>query len=60
MESVATQVAHWLTFGMVTTLVGFALKEHKVWVRLKDRMNTLWAQHCEKTGDKYIPLENGK
>jgi hypothetical protein len=59
METVASQIAHWMTFGMVTAILGFTLKQHKVWIRMKDRMNTLWHEHTKKTGEKYIPLENG-
>ena len=60
METLATQIAHWWTAGMVTALVGFALREHKVWVRMKDRVNSLWYHRCKETGEKFIPLENGK
>ena len=33
------------------------LTQHKIWVRMKDRVNTLWASHCEKTGDRFISLD---
>lgn len=59
-ETIASQIAHWLTLGMVATILGFTLKQHKVWVRLKDRVNTLWSDRCTQTGDRYFPLEDGK
>src|SRR5579859_2476866 len=59
METVATQIAHWATLAGVLALLGMALQQHKVWVRLKDRVNSMWYRHCRDTGEKYIPLENG-
>jgi uncharacterized membrane protein len=59
MESMATQIAHWVTMGGVLTLVGFALKQHKVFIRIKDRVNSMWWDHCTKHAIKYEPLENG-
>lgn len=60
MESIATQVAHWLTTVGVFSILGVVLKQHKIWVRLKDRVNTLWSDRCEKKNELYVPLENGR
>ena len=43
----------------VLTILGVVLKQHKVFVRMKDRLNTLWFHHCEEKKEPYIPLENG-
>lgn len=47
------------TIVMVLIFVGVADK-HTLWVRMKDRMNILWAKHCKESGDPYVALENGK
>lgn len=39
---------------------GILLQQHKVFVRMKDRLNTLWFRHCQDTGDRFEPLDNGK
>jgi hypothetical protein len=60
METLASQIAHWAgtagTFAILTILV----KQHTIWVRLKDRLNTLWRKHCRETGQDYVPLDNGR
>lgn len=60
LESPITLTIHGVQLVATCTVLGVVLKQHKVWIRLKDRMNTLWRKHCEKTGDPYVPLDNGK
>lgn len=59
METPITLTIHGLTIGLLVFITGLLLKEHKVWVRLKDRANTLWHDRCREKGDDYVPLENG-
>lgn len=41
--------------------LGPALKEYRIYGRIKERLNTLWHKHCEDTGDPYVAVEsNGK
>jgi hypothetical protein len=58
-EGPLTLSLHGLTLGGIVMILGMLLKQHKVWVRLKDRVNTLWRKHCKETGDDFVPLENG-
>jgi hypothetical protein len=60
MENGITLTLSGVQIGLTLAVLGVVLREHKVWVRLKDRVNTLWQRHCATTGDAFIPLENGK
>lgn len=53
-------VLHSLTLTGVFAVLTILLREHKVWVRMKDRINTLWHRHCKETGDAFVPLDNGR
>jgi hypothetical protein len=59
-ESALTLTIHGVQLTATMSVLGVLLHQHKIWTRLKDRVNTLWEKHCQKTGDKYVPLENGK
>jgi len=59
-ESGFTLTIHSLQLAVSVSILGLVLTQHKIWIRLKDRMNTLWSDRCKKTGDRYVPLENGK
>lgn len=53
------QIEHHLNLGTSLVILGFLVTQHKIWVRMKDRLNQLWRRHCQTTGDEYTPLENG-
>lgn len=59
-ESPITLTIHGIQLTATLSVLGVVLKQHKVWTRMKDRLNTLWYKHTKETGDKFIPLENGK
>ncbi len=59
-ESGLTLTFHGVQLAVSISVLGLVLTQHKIWIRLKDRVNTLWGKHCDETGDKYVPLENGK
>lgn len=59
MESSLTLLEHHATFGLVIFIAGLVLREHKVYVRVKDRLNTLWHDRCRAKGDDYVPIDNG-
>ncbi len=48
-----------VTLAGVLAVLAVVLRQHKVWIRMKDRVNTLWRRHCQTTGDDFVPLENG-
>lgn len=60
MENLPAEIAHYVSAGGVITIIGIMLREHKVFVRMKDRLNTLWHDRCKVKGDDYVPLENGR
>lgn len=52
---------HGLTFAGVVTILAILLRQHRTWVRVKDRINQLWFRHCDDTGDRFTPLDgNGE
>lgn len=59
MESPITLTIHSLTLGGIVFIAGLLMREHKVYVRVKDRLNTLWHDRCRIKGDDYVPLDNG-
>jgi hypothetical protein len=47
-----------ITISIATLLLlAPLLKQYKIWNRIKDRVNTLWQKHCEKTGDRFVSLD---
>jgi hypothetical protein len=60
METPITLTLHGLTFGCVFAILGILLHQHKIWIRVKDRLDSLWAKRCEETGERFVPLDNGK
>jgi hypothetical protein len=60
MESSLTLIEHHATFAGMIFVITLLLRQHKVWTRVKDRLNTLWHDRCRAKGDDYVPLENGR
>jgi len=60
METTLTLTIHGLTLAGIVTILGFLLKQHGVFVRAKDRLNSLWREYCDAHGTPYEPLENGR
>lgn len=59
MESTFANVTHGLTLVGIFGIGGMLLREHKVFVRMKDRLNTLWYHHCVEKKEPYVSLDNG-
>jgi hypothetical protein len=62
MENGTTVVLHGVTTAgivLILTFQAMILREHKVWVRLKDWVNDLRREYCVKHGIPFVPLENG-
>lgn len=60
MESLPSEIAHYISAGGVLGIIGYILWYHKIWVRLKDRVNDLWYEYCVEKKIPYRSLENGK
>lgn len=60
MESGITLTLHGVQLGISVAVLGILLNQHKVWIRVKDRVNTLWQDYCDHKKVPFIPLDNGK
>ncbi len=60
MDQILTHIFHGVSLTLTISILTILLREHKVWTRVKDRLNTLWSNHCKETGDEYVALDNGK
>ena len=58
-ETTLTIAFHGVTAGGILAILAILLKQHKVWVRMKDRMNSMWRAYCKEHDQDYVPLENG-
>lgn len=59
-ETPVTLTIHGVQLTASLAILCILLREHKVWIRLKDRLNQLWKDRCDSRGDNYFPLdENG-
>lgn len=60
MEGPIVLSIHGLTLGGIVLILGLLLKQHKVWIRMKDRVNSMWRKHCHDNNEYFEPLENGR
>jgi hypothetical protein len=47
----------------IIAIIGILLNQHKVWVRMKDYVNTLWYERCENRipKERFVAVDgNGK
>lgn len=58
-ETPITLTLHGLTLAGILFIVTMLLNQHKVWTRMKDRMNDLWQAYCSEKQIPYVPLDNG-
>lgn len=58
-ETPITLTLHGLTLAGIVFIGGMLLKQHKVWIRMKDRVNDLWSDRCHAKGERFVSLENG-
>jgi hypothetical protein len=59
-ESPLTISVHGLTLAGILGIFAILFKQHKIWVRMKDRIDALWQDFCEAHDIPYKPIENGK
>jgi hypothetical protein len=58
-ETWYTAIEHHVNLVAVLTILGFLAREHKVYGRMKERMNELWFNYCGERQKLYSPVENG-
>jgi hypothetical protein len=58
-ESVFSQAIHAGSLASSVLILGILLNQHKVFIRMKDRLDVLWHKHQEEKGEPFIPLDNG-
>jgi len=58
-ETWLTQIEHHVSFAIVLGLAGAALREYRVYGRIKERVNELWFNYCGERQKLYTPLDNG-
>jgi len=56
-ETWLTVLEHHVSFGAIMAILAIALKEYKVYGRIKERLNTLWYEHCGEKQILYSPLD---
>jgi hypothetical protein len=49
-------IRHVTVIGVLTT-AGLLLREFKIHNRIKDYVNSLWKEYCDKHGIVYIPVD---
>jgi len=59
MESGLTLTVHGLTLGGILAILGLMFHQHKIWVRMKDWVNELRREYCERHDIPFTPLDNG-
>lgn len=59
METWLTQVEHHVSFGVIMLVGGIFLKNHRLFIRAKERLNDLWWDRCAVKREPYTPVENG-
>ena len=58
-ETWLTAIEHHISFTAIMLVCGLIAKEYKIYGRIKERVNSLWLNHCGETRQLYTPLENG-
>jgi len=53
------QIEHHVSFAFIAAVCGLFLKNHKLIIKIKERLNSLWFNHCADTRLPYQPVENG-
>ena len=58
-ETWFTQLEHHISFGFIVVVSTAFLKNHRLIIRAKERLNVLWRDRCGITREGYTPVENG-
>ena len=54
-----TEIEKHVSFGFILAVCGVFLKNHKLVIKVKERLNDLWWDRCADLQEPYIPIENG-
>lgn len=52
-------VEHHVSFAFIVAACTIFLKNHRLFIRFKERMNDLWWDRCGIKQEPYTPVENG-
>ena len=53
------QVEHHVSFAFICAVCTVFLKNHRLIIKAKERLNSLWYDRCGLREDPYQPVENG-
>lgn len=60
METGLTLTLHGVTLAATLAVLGVVLAQHRVWTRMKDRINDMWKEYCDSKKIRFTTLdENG-
>lgn len=59
METTATLTIHSLTLGGIIAILGILAYQHKIYIRVIDRLDQVWADYCDNHKIKYTQIKNG-
>jgi hypothetical protein len=48
-----------VSFGFILCVCTIFLKNHRLFIRAKERLNDLWWDRCAEKQEPYTPVENG-
>ncbi len=58
-ENLITIIEHHVSFAFICATCAMILKNHKLFIKAKDRLNDLWWDRCAYRQEPYTPVENG-
>jgi hypothetical protein len=58
-ETWLTQIEHHVSFAFIVFVGGAFLRNHKLIIKAKQRLNDLWWDRCADRQEPYQPIENG-
>jgi hypothetical protein len=58
-ESLLSQATHIGSLASSIAVLGLLLNQHKIWIRLKDRVNDMWKDYCDAHDIPYTKIDNG-
>jgi hypothetical protein len=58
-ENWITVLEHHISFAFIAFICGTILKNHKLYIKAKERLNDLWWDRCADRQEPYTPVENG-
>ena len=56
-SSLFAQITHGLTLTGIVALLALALDKHAIYLRIKERLDTLWRDRCIEKDEEFVPLD---